>query len=155
GGSNDPFAGKFYTVTIPPPMDDPTAAPMMYQIPYLKLSKDPVDSYYEKETVSYPASYVSLLYPSAMMGERQVMGEVPDPPWVVPGSARGSRLIQKINATPTDDRAGKEWAWSTPAHPEDKGVTLTPEERQTLIRMADLGGQYYSRRNVDTASNMY
>lgn len=151
GGAKDPFAGKFYTVTIPPPMDMPTQAPLMYQIPYLKLSSDKVDSYYEKETVSYPASYVSLLYPSSMMGERQVTGDVPDPPWVVPGSARGSRLIQKVNATPTDARAGTEWAWTTPAHPEDVGVKLTNEERQTLIRMADLGGQYYSRRNIDTA----
>jgi hypothetical protein len=153
GGANDPFAGKFYTVTIPPPMDDPTAAPLMYQIPYLKLSSDATDSYYEKETVSYPASYVSLLYPSAMMGESKVVGEVPDPPWVVPGSARQSRLIQKINATPSDDRAGSEWAYPTPAHPEDVGVTLTAEERLTLIRMADLGGQYYSRRNVDSATS--
>jgi hypothetical protein len=152
GGSKDPFAGRFYTVTIPPPMDDPTQAALSYQIPYLKLSSDSVDSYYEKETVSYPASYVSLLYPSAMMGERQVVGEVPDPPWVVPGSARESRLIQKINATPSDTRAGSEWAWPTPAHPEDVGVTLTPDERLTLIRMADLGGQYYSRRNVDSAT---
>jgi hypothetical protein len=87
-----------------------------------------------------------------MMGESQVVGDVPDPPWVIPGSARQSRLIQKINATPVDDRAGSEWAWSTPPHPEDVGVTLTPEERQTLIRMADLGGQYYSRRNVDAAA---
>jgi hypothetical protein len=31
------------------------------------------------------------------------------------------------------------------------GVTLTPEERQILIRMADLGAQYYSRRNVEGA----
>ena len=35
------------------------------------------------------------------------------------------------------------------AHPEDVGTTLTREERLTLIRMADLGGQYYSRRNVE------
>ena len=57
----------------------------------LPLSKD-VDTYYEKETISYPASYVSLLYPSAMMGESQVTGDVPDPPWVIPASARQSRL---------------------------------------------------------------
>jgi hypothetical protein len=153
GGAKDPFAGRSYTVTIP--SMDPAVQPLMYQIPYLKLSSDAIDTYYEKDTVSYPASYVSLLYPSAMMGESQVMGDVPDPPWVIPGSARASRLIQKINATPSDPRAGSEWAWKTPAHPEDVGVTLTPEERLTLIRMADLGGQYYSRRNVDSAANNY
>jgi hypothetical protein len=152
GGAKDPFAGRAYTVTIPPPADDPTQPPLMYQIPYLKLSSDSLDTYYERDTVSYPASYVTLLYPSAMMGERQVTGEVPDPPWVVPGSARQSRLIQKINATPADARAGSEWAWPTPPHPEDVGVTLTPQERLVLIRMADLGGQYYSRRNIDSAT---
>jgi hypothetical protein len=149
GGSKDPFAGRAYTVTVPP--EEPDGEALVYQVPYLKLTSEATDSFYEKETVSYPASYVSLLYPSAMMGEVEITGDVPDPPWVVPGSARGSRLIQKINATPADERAGTEWAWKTPAHPEDVGVTLTPEERQTLIRMADLGGQYYSRRNVEGA----
>ena len=149
GGSQDPFAGRVYTVTVPP--EDPADEALVYEVPYLRLTSDATDTYYEKDVVSYPASYVSLLYPSAMMGEVETTGDVPNPPWVVPGSARGSRLIQKINATPADGRAGKEWAWSTPAHPEDVGVTLTPEERLTLIRMADLGGQYYSRRNVEGA----
>ncbi len=31
------------------------------------------------------------------------------------------------------------------------GVTMTREDRLTLVRMADLGGQYYSRWNVDGA----
>jgi hypothetical protein len=146
GGANDPFAGRSYTVTIPNE-DDPTAQPMMYEIPYLSLSDAPVETYYEKETVTYPASYVSLLYPSAMMGDSMVEGDVP-PMWVIPGSARASRLIEKINA-----QAGSEWAWKSPAHPEDKGVTLTQEERLMLIRMADLGGQFYSRRNVPNAAS--
>jgi hypothetical protein len=124
---------------------------MMYQIPYLSLSDAPVETYYEKETVTYPASYVSLLYPSAMMGDSVVQGNVP-PLWVVPASARASQLIQKINATPTDDRANQEWAWKTAPHPEDVGVTLTPQERLMLIRMADLGGQYFSRRNIESAA---
>lgn len=150
GGAGDPFAGRSYTVTVPPEETD-GGEELVYQVPYLLLTSDSLETYYEDETVSYPASYVSLLYPSAMMGESQVEGDVPDPPWVVPGSARESRLIQKINATPVDD-PGSEWAWSTPAHPEDVGVTLTPEERQILIRMADLGGQYWSRRNVEGAN---
>ncbi|HEX7480917.1 MAG TPA: hypothetical protein VF331_24155 [Polyangiales bacterium] len=149
GGSKDPFAGKHYTVTIP--SMDPMAQPMTYQIPYLLLSSAPIDTYYERRVVSYPASYVSLLYPTAMMGDSKVVGELP-PDWVVPGSARQSKLIQKLNATPSDARAGKEWAWKTAPHPEDVGVTLTPAERLTLIRMADLGGQYYSRRNIDSSA---
>jgi hypothetical protein len=147
GGAQDPFAGREYTVTVPPAMDDPMAQPLMFKVPYLKLTSDAIDSYYEKETVAYPASYVTLLYPSAMMGEVKLTGDVPDPPWVEPGSARGSRLIQKVNASSESDVT--EWAWKTPAHPEDVGVTLTPEERLTLIRMADLGAQYYSRRNAE------
>jgi hypothetical protein len=151
GGSKDPFAGRYYTVTIP--SEDPGAMPQMYQVPYLLLTSTPVTSYYEKEAVTYPASYVSLLYPSAMMGDSMVEGDVP-PMWVVPGSARASKLIEKVNATPSDDkRAGKEWAWKSAAHPEDKGVMLTPEERLTLIRSADLGGQFYSRRNIPNAAS--
>jgi hypothetical protein len=150
GGANDPFAGRHYTVTVAN-ADDPTAEPLKYEIPYLLLSSTPVESYYERETVTYPASYVSLLYPSAMMGDSMVEGDVPTPPWVVPASARQSRLIEKVNATPSDARANKEWAWKTPAHPEDVGVTLTPDERLMLIRMADLGGQYFTRRNIESS----
>jgi hypothetical protein len=151
GGPNDPFAARFYTVTVPP--EEEGGEELSYQVPYLKLTSEALDTYYERDTVSYPASYVSLLYPSAMMGESEVEGDVPNPPWVVPGAARESRLIQKINATPSDERIGTEWAWPTGAHPEDLGAPgLTSEERLMLIRMADLGGQYYSRRNSDDAA---
>jgi hypothetical protein len=150
GGANDVFAGRSYTVTVPNE-EDPTAEPLVYQIPYLKLSSAPVETFYEKETVTYPASYVSLLYPSAMMGDSVVEGDVP-PMWVIPASARQSRLIEKINATPLDERANKEWAWPTPAHPEDKGVSLTPQERLKLIQVVDLGGQFYGRRNSSNSS---
>ncbi len=152
GGANDPFAGRFYTVTVPPEDDAPAGTePMVYEIPYLLLTSAPVETYYEREVVTYPASYVTLLYPSAMMGDSVVEGDMP-PEWVVPGSARASRLIQKLNATPNDERAGDEWAWTTPAHPEDVNITLTPAERLKLIQMADLGGQYFSRRNIPNAA---
>jgi hypothetical protein len=152
GGGSDPFAGRSYTVVVPAE-EDSQEEPLVYEVPYLLLTSETLATYYENEPVSYPASYLSLLYPSAMMGESQIEGDVPDPPWVIPGSARESRLIQKINATPEDERAGSEWAWPSAAHPEDVGVELTPEERLMLIRMADLGGQYYSRRNVDSAED--
>lgn len=151
GGAQDPFAGRSYTVTVPPPEDDPTAEPLQYDIPYLLLTSEAVESYYEMEVVTYPASYVSLLYPSAMMGDSVVEGDMP-PIWVVPGSARQSRLIEKLNATPSDERANQEWAWPSAAHPEDVGVQLTPAERLMLIQMADLGGQYFSRRNIESAA---
>jgi hypothetical protein len=127
--------------------------PMQYEIPYLLLTSDPVETYYEREVVTYPASYVTLLYPSAMMGDSVVEGDMP-PMWVVPASARESRLIQKVNATPIDDeRAGKEWAWKTKPHPEDVGgPELDPKERLMLIQMADLGGQYFTRRNIESSA---
>jgi hypothetical protein len=85
-----------------------------------------------------------------MMGEVEIEGDVPDPPWVIPGSARASALIEKVNACADDE--GGDCAWPSAAHPEDVGgPALTREERLMLIRMADLGGQYYSRRNVEGA----
>ena len=33
-------------------------------------------------------------------------------------------------------------------HPEDKGVTVTADERQMMVRTCDLGGQYYARQNT-------
>ena len=124
---------------------------LMQEIPYLDLSDAPIQAYYEREVVTYPASYVSLLYPSAMMGDSVATGDVA-PEWISPGSARGSRLIAKVNAE-SESTAGK-FAWETAAHPEDVGeAPLTREERMLLIRMADLGGQYWSRRNVEGAAD--
>jgi hypothetical protein len=33
-------------------------------------------------------------------------------------------------------------------HPEDKGVTLSDDERLTIIRAIDVGGQFYARQNT-------
>jgi len=142
GGAGDPFAGMFYEVTVE--MEDGTTAP--YRIPYLDLSETPLEVYYEMEVVAYPSSYVTLLYPSAMMDVEMVTGDMP-PLWVEPGSARTSDLIAAINSPSEVD--GSRWAYTTAPHPEDVGVDLTREERLMLIQMADLGGQYYSRRNVE------
>jgi len=47
------------------------------------------------------------------------------------------------------------YAWDKathPPHPEDVGVALTAAEKdklvQSLIKVMDLGGQYYSRQNI-------
>jgi hypothetical protein len=147
GGESDVFAGQFYTLNVTTEEGDMLA----YQIPYLNLTSTAAEIYYEREVVSYPLSYVTLLYPSAMMGEVVAIGTVA-PEWVTPGSARTSRLIQKVNAQSELD--ADKWAFDTPAHPEDVGGTaLTREERLLLIQMADLGGQYWSRRNVEGAAN--
>lgn len=145
GGAMDPFRGRFYTVNVTS-MDGEM---LTYQIPYLELTDRPVEAYYEEMTTSYPASYVSLLYPSAMMGDSMAVGDVA-PEWVIPGDARSSRLIEKVNAE-SRTRPGQ-FAFPGAPHPEDVGVTLTREERMMLVRSADLGGQYYSRRNVEGAS---
>jgi len=151
----DPFAGRAYTISVPAE-DGTMDAPEALRIPYLRLTDATVAAYFEEEVVNYPVSYVSLLFPSSMMNDVEIEGTLA-PEWVVPGSARTSRLIEKVNALSERDACQGEspaadcWAWDTPAHPEDVGVSLTREERMMLIRMADLGGQYWTRRNVDGA----
>ena len=151
GGPGDPFAGQSYTVFV---MRKDATMEEQFVVPVLDLSKKLINAYYERDAVTYPSSYVTLLYPSAMMG-RDVTRIVGVPiEWVVPGNARASRFIAKVNINAVDQAADgtltetQNWAFPTPAHPEDKGVALTRAERQVLIRAVDLGGQYYSRRNV-------
>lgn len=143
GGATDDFAGRSYTVEV----TTMEGEMLTYQIPYLDLSSRLLEVYYEREVVSYPASYISLLYPSAMMGDSMATGDVP-PEWIVPGAARQSALIEAINMVADGDSGDLAWA-DRPLHPEDQGVTVSREDRLTLIRTADLGGQYYSRWNVD------
>ncbi len=87
-----------------------------------------------------------------MMADTSVLMGTPIQ-WVNPQDARGSRLIEAINAE-SELTAGS-FAYDTPPHPEDVGVDLTREERMMLIRMVDLGGQYYSRRNVPGGFSPY
>ncbi|WP_394825219.1 hypothetical protein [Pendulispora albinea] len=125
--------------------DPATGATTTYKIPYLDLSDTKIAAYYDRQVREWNASYVSIFYPSAMeMGRVKVTGDVP-PMWGVPGSARESKLIQKINV-----KVGDETAWPTPLHPEDvdKTKALTDEERRILILTMDLGGQYFARQNT-------
>jgi hypothetical protein len=65
--------------------------------------------------------------------------------WAIVNNARESQLIKKLNVKAADGS----FAYGTPAmHPEDKGVTLTDEERRVLVRSIDVGGQYYARQNT-------
>jgi hypothetical protein len=107
-----------------------------------------VTVYYDRRVATYPASYVSIFFPAAMeMGNKaKVTGKLP-PRWGIPASARGSALLEKVNLRAADGST----AWplaSHPLHPEDKSIDLTREERQILVRVMDLGGQYYSRSNT-------
>lgn len=147
GSGSDPFAGRSYTVTTVTEEGEE----LVFDIPYLDLSSTTAEVYYEMDLVEYPLSYITLLYPSAMMGDSVATGDVP-PLWVVPGAARESQLIAGVNVNSEEDES--RWAWADrPAHPEDVGVELTREERLMLVRMADLGGQYYSRKNVAGADS--
>jgi hypothetical protein len=144
GGANDPFAGKSYTVTSTTPA---TGVSQAYTIPYLDLSNRPVTVVYDRMVETYPASYVSLFFPATMelgMGNAKPTGDLP-PKWAIVNNARESQLIKKLNVKAADGT----FAYGQPAmHPEDKGVTLTDEERQALVRSIDVGGQFYSRQNT-------
>lgn len=144
GGPNDPFAGQSYTVTATTPA---TGTAQAYAIPYLDLSDRPITVVYDRKVETYPASYVSLYFPGSMemgMGATAPVGTVP-PKWAILNNARESVLIKKLNVKGPDGT----FAYGTEVmHPEDKGVTLTPEERLQLIQSIDLGGQYYSRQNT-------
>lgn len=144
GGTNDPFAGKTYSLSVTNPG---TGAPQTLGIPYLDLSSKDIEVVYDRKTASYPRSYVSLFFPATMdmaMGAGQVVGEKP-PLWAIPGNARESALIKKLNVKAADGT----FAYGTPTmHPEDKGVTLTDDERAALVQSIDLGGQFYARQNT-------
>ena len=68
--------------------------------------------------------------------------------WIVPANARGSFLVEVMNVTAEGDASERAWA-ERPLHPEDVGVDVSREDRRALIQAIDLGGQYYSRWNVE------
>src|SRR5690606_15440130 len=144
GGANDPFAGRTYSLSARNPS---TGTAQEFPLPYLDLSSRPVEVVYDRMLETYPASYVSLFFPATMemsMNEGDRTGDVP-PMWAIPNNARESALIKKINVVAPDGTS----PWGTTVlHPEDRGVELTAEERQHLIRSIDVGGQYYARQNT-------
>jgi hypothetical protein len=129
--------------------DPVTGQQTTYKIPTLDLSTTPVTVYYDRKVATWPASYVSIFYPASLkMGDStgmiSITGTVP-PMWGVPGSARASVLTQKVNLQAADGT----WAWPTAPHPEDKGISLANDERQTIaVYPMDLGGQYWARQNT-------
>jgi hypothetical protein len=135
----------FYSVTR---TDPATGTTTTYNIPTLDLSNTPITVVYDRKVATYPAAYVSIFYPAAMMMTpgTTVTGTVP-PKWGVPDSARASALIEKVNLRASDGST----AWPTnthPLHPEDIGVQMSDNDRAILVRVMDLGGQYYARQNT-------
>ncbi|HMI84805.1 MAG TPA: hypothetical protein VK550_11980 [Polyangiaceae bacterium] len=135
----------FYTVSR---TDMTTGMMTEYRIPYLSFSSTPIQVYYDRQVHTWASSYVSVFYPATLgmeMDGLTIVGDIP-PPWGVPESARESVLIEKLNVKAADGT----FAWDPathPSHPEDVGVTISDEERQMLVRVMDLGGQYYARKN--------
>jgi hypothetical protein len=121
-----------------------------YPIPTLSFTSKSSTVYYDRSLKAWPTSYVSIFYPAVAemtMKGYMIVGTVP-PPWGVPESARDSVLIEKLNVRASDGT----YAWDPathPSHPEDVGTTLTDEERAMLVRVMDLGGQYYARQGSD------
>jgi hypothetical protein len=146
GGAQDPFAGQTYTFSATNPE---TGTAQSFVIPYLDLSEKPITVVYDMKVETYPASYVSLFFPSTMemgMGAAERTGNVP-PMWAIPTNARESAMIKKLNVKAADGT----FAWASGAmHPEDKGeqYALTDDERKQLIESIDVGGQYYTRQNT-------
>jgi hypothetical protein len=106
----------------------------------------------------YSASHLSLMGP--MMEDLEdaglvIVGEIPI--YVTPASARDSILLQKLNPPqqfPSVDMANGAFGDRSSVIPHDVevGNPLTADEYLTLIRMADFGGQFYSRENAPGAA---
>jgi hypothetical protein len=153
---NGNVAQEFYTITT---SEGTAGDAYSVPIPRLDLTSRPIEVYYDMEIKAWPASYVSLFYPAALemeMDAVEVMGTLP-PAWAIPSDARGSALIEKLNVTSVNDPARFAWtlgeAFSNPGiaggtrthHAEEVG--LTREELTMLIRVIDMGGQFYARQN--------
>jgi hypothetical protein len=114
------------------------------------LGSTPVEYNVGEEMLSgYSASHMSLLGPSMMMIQDDLIIDGEIPLYVTPASARESELIQKLNPPklyPAPDETVRAFPGMT--HAQEQGFTdLTPEEYHLLILMADSGGQFYTREN--------
>lgn len=100
----------------------------------------------------YSTSHLSLLGPNMSdleLAGLVVVGEMPI--YVTPASARDSVLIQRLNPPqqyPTVDMNTRAFGPDVVPHDVAVGNPLTAEEYLILVRMADFGGQFYSRENA-------
>ena len=165
GTTNGDKAQEFYTVSTTDTVTGETTA--MYMIPRLDLTDTPITVTYDRQTKTYPMSYVSLFYPATLdmeMGRdgAMVQGTVP-PRWAIPSDARHSKLIEKLNVTSETDSKDYAWKLGTPIEAdESNGGTvaggthvdhaavagMTRDELVKLVRAIDMGGQFYSRQNT-------
>jgi hypothetical protein len=152
---------EYYEITM---NNEITGTATPYQIPRMDLSDRPITVTYDTRMYEFPASYVSLFYPAALALQQNlggsVVGTIP-PTWAVPSDARGSVLIEKLNMTSSVDANKTAWPLGQPfsdpnvkggtrsLHPENVGGTLDRAERARLIRVIDMGGQYFARQNTN------
>lgn len=102
----------------------------------------------EERSYDFPASYISLVGLGMELGENtvQIMGDYS--PFIAPGSAKASKVIQKLNPPQRFPLAPDVLAFPGPAHPADKGApALTPDEYYLLILNIDMGAPFYFREN--------
>jgi hypothetical protein len=144
----------FYSLTR---TDAATGAATTYTIPTLSFTDKEIAVYYDRKVMSWATSYVSIFYPATldmMPAGGMITGTVP-PKWGVPESARESVLIEKLNVKAADGT----YAWDATTHkphPEDVGgPAISDADRLMMIKVMDLGGQYYSRQNGGYVPNMY
>jgi len=132
-----------------------------YMIPRLDLTDRPITVKYDRQTRSWPASYVSIFYPAALSMEMakgtEIVGTVP-PKWGVPSDARHSALIEKLNITSALQPDAYAWTLGEAFSDANIGggtrtdhakvAGLTRDEVRMLIRSIDMGGQYFARQNT-------
>jgi hypothetical protein len=155
---NGDSAQEFYSVTM---TDKVSGTSTTYPIPRLDLTDRAITVTYDRNTKSWPASYVSLFYPAALsmeMGQgAMVTGTVP-PKWAVPSDARHSAMIEKLNITSSKTATTYAWPMGQPfSDTAIHGATrtdhaavagLTRDELVMLVRTIDMGGQFYARQNT-------
>lgn len=108
----------------------------------------------ERMTAAFTKSYLSIMGLGELLGENLVTITGDPSSFAEPGSAKGSKIIQKLNPPqrfPDVNLAVRAFG-SGGVHPNDKGgVELTPDEYYRLILSIDMGGQFFSRENRDGA----
>ncbi len=158
-GCHNSSTSAYYYMTRTDPVSGLSTT---YKVPSLDLTSTPVTVYYDRKVASYPASYVSIFYPSTMSmgdstGKITYTGSAPckgqglngggtgtatlsvngtvngcTPWWGIPGSARASALTELLNLHGAD---GTSTAWPVgthPFHPENVNTTMSDADRKTL-----------------------
>jgi hypothetical protein len=133
------------------------------------LTNKPVNLQVGTRMYGYTASHLSLLGPSMMFEEKQVVfvnGVMPGV-YIEPGSAATSDVIKRLNPPqryPAVDLAVRAFGGTGQTHPADvttainghagtdSKYVLSADEQYIMELMADMGGQFYSRENAPGGS---